>query len=325
MSDDRYFARIGELMQQPDLLVPTGGSETFRRLSAAAAKGDYSPIDVEVHNTSADGSHGAVPVRVYRPGGSGERRPLLVWCHGGAWLGGGLDMPEADATAREICHRAEAVVVSVDYRLAVFGVHYPVPHDDVVAATRWAIAHAEELGAGRVVIGGASAGANLAAGVCLRLRDEGVPLAGLMLLYPAVHPVMPAPTAELESKLEHLPRAAAFAEPIFSAVVENYLGAPASEADGYAMAGVAELAGLPPVLVVNCEYDGLRASGETLSRQLAAAGVDVDERCVEGVLHGHLNSPWLPAAQRTYAEMADWLVARCSGSAGRFGAATRQG
>jgi acetyl esterase/lipase len=314
MSDDRFFARIGELMQQPDLLVPTGGSETFQRLSAEAAAGEYTPVDLAVHDDEVGGPHGPVPVRVYLPTERGSGRPMLVWCHGGAWLGGDLDMPEADATAREVCRRAGAVVVSVSYRLAVFGVHYPVPHDDVVAVTRWALAEAAVLGADRVVLGGASAGANLAAGACLRLRDEGVELAGQMLLYPAVHPVMPAPSAELASKLDLLPPAAAFAEPIFTAVVENYLGAPAADADGYAMPALAELAGLPPTLVVNCAYDGLRASGEAFARALAESGVDVDVRLVEDVLHGHLNSPWLPAAQQTYADMAAWLEARSSGS-----------
>ena len=110
--------------------------------------------------------------------------------------------------------------------------------------------------------------------------------------------------------------AAAFAEPIFTAVVENYVGAPAADADGYAAPAVADLAGLPPTLVVNCEYDGLRASGEAFAQALAEAGVDVDVRLVEDVLHGHLNSPWLPAAQQTYADMAAWLEARRSGVAG---------
>ncbi len=73
-------------------------------------------------------------------------RPGLVWLHGGAFVGGDLDMPEADWVARQICDRAGAVVVSVDYRLAVGGVTYPVPHDDVVAAVRWVRDCADDLG-----------------------------------------------------------------------------------------------------------------------------------------------------------------------------------
>ena len=66
--------------------------------------------------------------------------------HGGAFMMGDLDMPEADRTAREVCARAGAVVVSVDYRLAVGGVHHPVPLDDGVAAVRWVRDNAAELG-----------------------------------------------------------------------------------------------------------------------------------------------------------------------------------
>ena len=97
--------------------------------------------------TSAPGPHGPVPVRIYEPP-AGERtgRPCLVWAHGGGFLGGDLDMREADWTAREVCARAGAVVVSVDYRLAVDGVSYPVPHDDTVAAVAWVRDNAAALG-----------------------------------------------------------------------------------------------------------------------------------------------------------------------------------
>jgi acetyl esterase/lipase len=74
-------------------------------------------------------------------------------------------MPESDMVARELSHRAGAVVFAVDYRLAVEGVTYPVPHDDVVAAWRWAVDEAQRLGVEprRIALGGASAGGNLAA------------------------------------------------------------------------------------------------------------------------------------------------------------------
>ena len=142
---------------------------------------DYQVPDVRVRSDAAPGPHGPVPVRVYADGdddgrGAGER-PCLVWMHGGAFIAGDLDMPEADWFSREVARRAGAVVVSVDYRLCNEGVHYPVPHDDVVAAIRWARESAPELGIdpGRVSAGGASAGANLAAGVALKLRDADVP------------------------------------------------------------------------------------------------------------------------------------------------------
>ena len=100
---------------------------------------DYQVPEVIVRSDDAPGPHGAVPVRVYDHGPPRDgSRPCLVWMHGGGFVAGNLDMPEADWTARELAWRAGAVVVSVDYRLCNDGVHFPVPHDDVVAAVRWA-------------------------------------------------------------------------------------------------------------------------------------------------------------------------------------------
>ena len=139
------------------------------------------------------------------PGARSTRRPAaaptcpcLVWLHGGAFRMGDLDMPEADWTARQICERAGAVVVSVDYRLCVGGVTYPVPHDDVVAAVRWVRDNAAALGIDpdRISLGGASAGGNLATGAALRLRDDdGWVPAALLLAYTTFHAVVPPPSA----------------------------------------------------------------------------------------------------------------------------------
>jgi acetyl esterase/lipase len=101
--------------------------------------------------------------------------------------------------------RAGAVVVSVDYRLAVGGVRFPVPHDDVVAAWRWVAAQASRLGVdpARLCLGGASAGGNLAAGAALRVREDGdaVRPARLLLVYSGLHPVLPEASPELVERI----------------------------------------------------------------------------------------------------------------------------
>ncbi|MER7540405.1 alpha/beta hydrolase [Streptomyces sp. NPDC097704] len=255
------------------------------------------------------GPHGPVPVRIYQPLGDGTGRPLLVWCHGGAFAYGDIDMPEADATARVLA-AAGTVVVSVDYRRAVDGVHYPVPLDDVVAAYQGTLQVAEALGVARrrVHLGGASAGANLAAGACLRLRDSGADLpSSLILLYPCVHPVLPSASAELADRLSGLPPHLRFEPEGYATVIENYLGATAATATGEAMPGLADLRGLPRTLIVNCEYDELRASGEAFAGSLRDAGVDVDQRMAPGVTHGHLNRPNLTEARRTLSGMSQWI------------------
>ena len=306
---DPWFAALAAAAIAPDPDEPDVDQALVARLEAQVAAGDYERPEVATHDDAAPGPNGVVPVRIYRPGGDAPGRPLLVWCHGGAFLSGDLDMPEADATAREVCSRAGAVVVSVDYRLSLRGVHHPIPHQDVLAAYEWAVAHAQDLGAGGMVfVGGASAGANLAAGVALRLRDQARPPAGVLLLYPLVHPALPSPSEELAGKVALLPGRHAFRPDTVKVIVENYLGAPAGEADAFAMAGLGDLRGYPPSLVINCEYDGLRASGEAFTAALELAGVPVRQLLAPDVLHGHINSPWLPQAQQSYADMAAWLL-----------------
>src|SRR3954463_14969118 len=250
------------------------------------------PPAIDVRNDAASGLHGRIPVRIYPPSGGGTDLPCLVWLNGGAFRMGDLDMPEADWTARQICERAGAVVVSVDYRLCVGGVTYPVPHDDVVAAVRWVRDNAVPLGvyADRISLGGASAGGNLATGAALRLRDDDdwVP-AALLLAYKTFHAVVPPPSATLAPLLTEIPRLLRFLPEDRRGITENYLGGPGSRADGDAMPGNAVLEGLCPVLLLNSEYDDLRASAEAFAGQLTAAGVDVRQAVVPGMLHGFLN------------------------------------
>jgi acetyl esterase len=306
-----YYDRLLGMLATASFDKPELGPELTATLAAMAAPpASYSLPEVGVTASTIPGPHGEIPLRIYRSVESGESVPLLVWCHGGGWIGGDLDMAEADATAREICFRTGGAVVSVDYRLATSGVHYPVPLDDVVAAFRWAVAAADELGADarRISLGGGSAGANLAAGAALRLRDEGGPTpSASLLVYPCVHARLPPASAELESKLTGLTPIMAFAPEVLTPTVENYLGAPVDEATPYAMPALGELSGLPPTLIINCEYDGLRASGEAYGAALKVAGVPVEVLCAPGVMHGHLNHPWLPATQASLATMADWV------------------
>jgi acetyl esterase len=251
------------------------------------------PPQVETRDETAPGPHGPVPVRVYLPDGDATDRPCLVWVHGGAFVGGDLEMPEADWTARQICERAGAVVVSVDYRLCNEGVHYPVPHDDVVAAFRWVRDTAAGLGVdpGRISLGGASAGGNLSIGAALKLRDsDGQPPAALLPIYPVAHAVVPPASASLAAKMAEVPNLLRFFPPQMQWLNENYLGGPLSTADGYAFGANAVLEGLCPTLVINAEYDDLRSSGEAFVAQCALAGVDVRQVTAVGMLHGFLNT-----------------------------------
>ena len=278
----------------------------------------YDAPEVATRMEEIPGPHGPVPVRIYTRAWAGHAPylvwPCLVWMHGGAFIAGDVDMPEADWVARELAFRAGIVVISVDYRLCTGGVTYPVPHDDVVAAVRWARQNAQSLGAnpGRLSIGGASAGANLAAGAALKLRDaDGWQPAQLILAYPVAHAVVPVPSASLAALMTEVPEILRFPPATTHAFNVNYLGGPVSRGDGYAFPALAALDGLNPVLVMNAEYDDLRASGEAFSAALALASVDVRQVQVKTMLHGFLN---LPANLEPVSAALD-LIARIVGAA----------
>lgn len=249
---------------------------------------------VDIGQTRIPGPHGPITIRIYRslaqPDGL---RPALVWMHGGGFDFGDLDMPEADWTAREVVGRANATVITVDYRLAVGGVTYPVPHDDVVAAIRWTRDNAGLLGIdeSRISVGGGGTGGNLATGAALRLRDEDRwQPAQLISAYALFHPVIPPPTPELATLLTELPRMCRFLPEDSQRIVGAYLG-PGTDPDGYAMPALARLAGLCPTYLLNAEYDDLRASAEAFAVGLAAAGVRVRQTTVPGMVHGFLDLP----------------------------------
>ena len=149
------------------------------RLTLMAPAADIASVSEQ----TIDGPGGPLRIRIYTPHGSGPF-PLLVFFHGSGFVVCSLDTH--DGMCRNLCAGSECVVASVDYRLAPEH-KFPAGIEDCVYATRWAAAHAPELGtdARRVAVAGDSAGGNMAAVTALRLRDEGGPaLCGQLLLYP---------------------------------------------------------------------------------------------------------------------------------------------
>jgi acetyl esterase len=245
--------------------------------------------------SAADGLVRVYPAR--EPNGTG-----LVWAHGGGFAYGDLDMPESDWVARQLAARG-TTVVSVDYRLVGDGCRYPAPSDDLLSAWAWSVDHSSSLRVdpARLAIGGASAGANLATGAALRLVQAGastVP-ALVLLAYPTLLAVQPAPDAALRAALDATPAFDRFGPDVVRAMYENFLGGPVDDAPLPAVPGRAtpdDLTGFPPTFIVNGDTDELRVSGELFAATLGAAGRDVDVVTEPGTDHGHLNRPYEGAA-----------------------------
>ena len=245
-----------------------------------------------------------VPVRVYTPEGSGPF-PVLAWFHGGGWVVGNLD--SADGTARHLCAGGECVVVSVDYRLAP-EYKFPIPFDDCMAATNWIAQNAAGLNADadRIAVGGDSAGANLAAAVALKARDQGGPALALQLL---VYPV----TARDFGTASYSQNADGYLLTMDAMkwYWDHYLSSDRDASNPYAAPMAAEdLSGLAPALVITAEFDPLRDEGEAYAQRLREAGVAVTSTRYDGMIHGFFGmSAVVDKAKQAVAEASSALRA----------------
>ncbi|MDQ2727096.1 MAG: alpha/beta hydrolase [Actinomycetota bacterium] len=226
---------------------------------------------------------GTVPTRLYRPlGAAPEPLGALVWMHGGGFVTG--DLESADPTARDLCAGAGLAVISVDYPLAPEH-PFPAAPESCLGVTAWVVDHAEELGLdpGRIAVGGDNAGANLAATISQMARDRGrPPVAFQLLVYPVVDHLASFPSVN-ENGEGYLLTADAMAW--FSS---HYAGRADIDDRDPMMSPIyaADLAGLPPALVITAEFDPLRDEGEAYAMRLRQAGVPVQTTRYDGMIHG---------------------------------------
>jgi acetyl esterase len=267
---------------------PTAQPVATTRAAQAALRPDPAPARAplaRVEDRRIPGPAGTIPVRIYTPKvAPGRPLPVLVYFHGGGWVLGDLD--GFDGLCCALTQRAECVTVSVDYRLAPEH-PYPAAVEDCDAALAWVAANAAALGGdpARLVVGGDSAGGNLAA-VCARhARDRGGPSIALQLLiYPVTLQAAPPSASRLRLAdgyfLTH-----ALMEWFTALYIPD--AARRAEADASPLLA-ADLAGLPPAFVLTVEFDPLVDEGETYAQRLVAAGVPVRSRRYLGTIHGFL-------------------------------------
>jgi acetyl esterase/lipase len=209
-----------------------------------------------------------------------------------------------DPLCRDLCARSDTLVVSVNYRHAPEH-RFPAPVDDGLAAVQWIAAHAVELGGvpGQLAVGGWSAGGNIAAVVSQLARDAGGPeIAGQILITPVTD-------CDL-SRGSYVENADGYV--LTTPLMEwfwNYYADPADRTDPKASPlRAANLAGLPPALVVTCEFDPLRDEGIAYAEALAAAGVDTRQLRARGHIHTSLTMvDVVLSGADTRAEIADTL------------------
>ncbi|MET4429904.1 MULTISPECIES: alpha/beta hydrolase [unclassified Mycolicibacterium] len=243
-----------------------------------------------------------IPVRIYWPPIDDHTNlPVVVFYHGGGWALGDLDTHDHVARAHAI--GAEAIVVSVDYRLAPEH-PYPAGVDDAWAALQWVGENAAELGgdASRMAVAGDSAGGNLSAVMALRARDAGgPPLVFQLLWYPCVVGDTTAPSFTENADAPILN------PDVISAFLTWYVPdldttQPGSLPTDFAPANAETLAGLPPAFISTAEHDPLRDDGARYAELLVAAGVPVQLSNEPTMVHGYMS---LALASPVAAEATD--------------------
>ncbi|MFJ8039309.1 alpha/beta hydrolase [Kitasatospora sp. NPDC096147] len=249
-------------------------------LASIQAAGGSPEAVHEVGELTVPGPGGPLTLRFYRPSTAAEL-PALLYLFGGGWTLGSLDT--GDAICRRLANAVGCVVVGVGYRLAPEH-PFPAAVEDVAAAARWLAEHAAEVGVdpARIAVGGDSAGGNLAAALTLLARADGGPgLRHQLLVYPNTD--RHAATASLLESEDPL----LFNRRSVEWYWGHYLKA---EADGDSPLAsplrADDLSGLPPATVITAEYDPLRDEGEAYAEALRAAGVPVELRRYEGMVHG---------------------------------------
>ena len=244
------------------------------------------PEVAEVAELSADGPHGSIPLRLYRPvrrSDASAALPVLVYFHGGGWTIGDLDTH--DVLCRQLANASGCAIVSVDYRMGPEH-RFPAAVDDCLAATYWVRREAASLGldAARLAVGGDSAGGNLAAVVALIARDaKDLPIAYQLLIYPA--------TDMRRGHASHASNGHGYLleTETIAYYHDNYIADAAHDLDWRASPLLHDdLSSLPPALVLTAGFDPLRDEGLDYADALVAAGNRATYVCFDRQIHGFI-------------------------------------
>ena len=256
-------------------LPPEGARAFLAQLNEARPPG---PEVGEIRDGSLPTDAGPLAWRLYRPATPGPH-PVAVYFHGGGWVIG--DQTTDDPLCRDLCDRSGVMIVSVNYRHAPES-RFPAAADDALAAVRWVAKNAAELGGipGRIAVAGWSAGGNLAAVTCQRIREEGGPeICGQLLLTPVTDSDMTRPSYRENAEGYVLTAA------LMKWFWNHYADAADRRDPKVSPLHAKSLAGLPPACVVTCDFDPLRDEGQAYAEALTAARVPTQH--IRGRGHTH--------------------------------------
>lgn len=301
MSLDPQIATIIETLDSgfPAVHTMTGEQARAAIRSRFVPAAEPEPV-ASVEDRTVPGPDGPVTVRIYRPAAATDGPvPTMVYAHGGGWVF--CDLDSHDGLCRAFANGMSAVVVSVHYRRASEEGRWPAAAEDVYAVAAWAAETIGELGGdlSALLVGGDSAGGNLAAVTALMARDRrGPALAGQLLLYPVI-------AANFDTESYRL-----FGEGFYNPLAalqwywDQYVPNLADRVNPYASPLHADdLSGLPPAITVVAGHDPLRDEGLAYTEALEAAGVETVCRYFDGGVHGFMTMPTFDICGRARARV----------------------
>ena len=271
--------------------------------------------DMDPRMTPASETDGEIPaepapigIRVLRPPGDGPK-PTVVYVHGGGLVIGDLDTHLGQA--RRICVLADAVVVSVDYRLAPEH-RFPAAFDDAVRSTQWVAERLADFGGSdTLIVAGDGSGAQLAASVAIARRDAAQPLAAQLLLYPVTDVAGGYLDADINAYyMSRWSSHKRFGLTMETLVQFAHFYVDEDQAADWRVSPIraADLGGVAPAVIHTSTLDVLRTEGNFYGDALRAAGVDVVSREFPSLNHSYFGIGGVAAvADAAAAEAADDL------------------
>lgn len=281
----------------------TRPSADQRRQSLAKLM-QFSRAEAEVATTDGTlpGPGGTIAYRLYAPAPQeGEAAPGFVFFHGGGMVAGSIETHDRIAAA--LASATGCRLISIDYRLAPEH-KFPAAVEDAIAATEYVARNAHLFGvdAERLVVGGDSAGATLAAVVCQHARQHaGLAISAQLLICPVLDFEETSPSREAFAEQHLLDRATLQAD------LADYLPDDADPADPrISPLRALNLKGLPTAIIHTAEFDPMRDEGNAYARRLLASGVTVEHICHDGMIHNfHAMSAVLPQARLVLSQIGE--------------------
>ncbi|MFK7919739.1 MAG: alpha/beta hydrolase [Ilumatobacter sp.] len=236
---------------------------------------------VATHDMTIDDA--GLTVRVYRPARTGGLRPAVLFMHQGGFVVGDLDT--CDTFCSKLAADLDAIVVSLAYRMGPEHL-YPAPSEDADAAWAWMQGNGPVLGidTARVVVCGDSAGGQMTAALCQRIRDAGGVQPTLQVM---VYPLTDASAAD--GSMISCATAFPLDQRTMDWFFEHALPDGFDRSDPSLSPALADnVGGVPPAIVVTAGFDPLRDQGMAFATALRAAGVEVTDRCEDSLTHSFL-------------------------------------